>query len=156
MFKRIFVLTPVFLAILLSCNALRTQRLKQIEVKLGPHTLLVEVAVTQRERNRGLMFRTSLGENEGMLFVFPRPARTLSFWMKNTLIPLDVGYFDDQGFLIEVVPMAPEPGKADDDLKTYPSSEPAVYALEMEQGWFKKKGIRKYERLILPYAINGI
>jgi len=96
------------------------------------------------------MYRGKLGPDEGMLFVFPDTA-VRSFWMKNTFIPLDVGYFDADGYLIEYHSMEP-----DNDRKTYTSSEPALYALEMRRGWFKEKGLKKYAKMTLPEVITGI
>jgi len=98
------------------------------------------------------MYRAKLGANEGMLFVFKR-AQPLSFWMKNTLIPLDLAYFDENGILLNVLQMDPEPGVPDHKLKAYPSSAPALYALEMNKGWFKKRGIRKKARLVLSRKV---
>lgn len=133
-----------------ACDSLRTQHLKQEIIKVGGQAVRAEIAATPEERERGLMYRTSLGENEGMLFIFPE-ARFQAFWMKNTLVPLDIGYFDDQGFLIEVHQMRPDDGTA-----RYPSSEPALYALEMNTGWFEKHGLRKYARLELPRPMKGL
>jgi len=119
-------------------------------IHVDGHEITVEVARTESERNRGLMFRNSIGKEEGMLFVFPEE-KMLSFWMKNTFIPLDVGYFDSQGFFIEYRSMEP-----DNDQKTYSSSEPAIYALEMRQGWFKEKNIKKYAKMKLPEPVTGL
>lgn len=126
---------------LLSCDAIRTQNLPREMIKVGRIEVNAEIARTPEQRNRGLMYRSKLGENEGMLFVFESVDHH-SFWMKNTLIPLDVGFFDDQGFLIEVHTM-----DVDDGEKTYVSSEVSKYALEMNAGWFKKNGLQKYAKL---------
>jgi len=133
-----------------ACDSLRTQHLKQEIIKVGGTAVRAEIAANPPDRERGLMYRTSMPENEGMLFIFPE-AKFQAFWMKNTLMPLDIGYFDDQGFLIEVVQMKPDDGTA-----RYPSSEPALYALEMNAGWFEKHGIRKYARLELPRPMQGL
>lgn len=133
-----------------ACDGLLTQQLKVIDIYVDEIHVRAELAQTPETRQRGLMYRSKLGLDEGMLFVFPRP-RMQSFWMKNTLIPLDIAYFDSQGFLINIHTMEPDGGK-----KTYPSSEPALYALEMNKGWFKKHGLRKYARLKLPGDIKGL
>lgn len=133
-----------------ACDSLRTQHLRQEVIKVGGVSIRAEIAATPPDRERGLMYRTSMPENEGMLFVFPE-AKFQAFWMKNTLIPLDIGFFDDQGFLIEVLHMKPDDGTA-----RYPSSEPALYALEMNAGWFEKHGLRKYARLELARTIQGL
>lgn len=124
-------------------------------IRVGDHPVRAELALTPEDRARGLMFRGSLGPEEGMLFVYPT-ARTLSFWMKNTLIPLDVGYFDGDGFLIEVRQMKVEKDHSAGRLRTYLSSEPARYALEMNAGWFAGKKIHKYARLHLPRRLTAI
>ncbi|MBL8021445.1 MAG: DUF192 domain-containing protein [Leptospirales bacterium] len=142
-------LVSLFLLIA-ACDSLRTQHLKRQNIRVGEFTISAEIAASPSERERGLMYRTSLGDDEGMLFVFPE-ATMQAFWMKNTLIPLDVAYFDDQGYLIEVVTMQPDGGA-----RTYPSSEPTLYALEMKAGWFAKRAIRKYTRLTLPQPIRGM
>lgn len=143
--------TLLFLILwIVSCDSLRTQHLEEIPIKIGGKTILVELAASPSERQRGLMYRRELPEDKGMLFVFPMADRQ-SFWMKNTYIPLDVGYFDSQGYLIEVLTM-----EADDGVKTYPSSEPALYALEMNAGWFRKNGFQKFTRMELPRPISGL
>ena len=93
----------------------------------------LEIAATGVERQRGLMDRESLAENAGMLFVFPEE-RFLSFWMKNTLIPLDILYMDAEGTVIDIQTMLPEPGVPDSELMTYPSAAPARFALEINAG----------------------
>ena len=105
----------------------------------------MEVAKTEKERAQGLMYRTQLKKDSGMLFIFEEQ-RILSLWMKNTKIPLSIAYFNQEGILIDVQDMKPEKGEA---LKTYPSKSPAKYALEMNIGWFQKKNIGLGSRLVL-------
>ncbi len=116
------------------------------EIYVDDHQILVELAITSEQRQKGLMFRTSLPENEGMLFVFPEEA-IQNFWMKNTPIPLDVAFFDEEGYLIEYQSMEPN------SETIHQSSEPAKYALEMNQGWFKKRNIKRYAKLKLPQNV---
>ena len=102
----------------------------------------VEVAESYTDRMQGLMHRTSLDENQGMLFDFKRP-QILSFWMKNTYIPLSIGYFDKNKKLKEIYQMKAQAMMArDQDLRSYPSRCRCVYALEVNQGWFKKNKIK--------------
>lgn len=147
------------LALMLGCAAgcapLGTQRLPYEQILVGAVTARVQVAATPQIRERGLMYRTHLDADAGMLFVYPS-ARRLTFWMKNTLLPLDIGYFDDQGFLIEVHRMIPQPGVSDEKLKTYVSSEPALSALEMNAKWFERHNLRRYARLKLPRDIVAV
>ncbi len=95
------------------------------------------------------MQRPSLAADEGMLLVFPR-ALVLEMWMLNTLIPLDVGFFDRQGRLINWLSMEPDGGR-----RIHTSSAPARYALEMNQGWFTRHHIRAGARLVLPHPVDA-
>jgi uncharacterized protein len=105
----------------------------------------VEIADDASERARGLMHRAALAENRGMLFVFPREER-LSFWMKNTLIPLSIAFVDSEGRIVDIQDMKP----LDDDPPSYVSAEPAQYALEVNQGFFEERGVEVGDRARLP------
>ncbi len=107
-------------------------------------TLEVELATTPRSRERGLMDRTDLPENEGMLFVFP-VAEYLSFWMKDTLIPLDIAYFDAGGRFVSSATMTPCPPMT--PCSTYPSAAQALYALEVRDGSLGQWGVGEGWRL---------
>jgi len=99
-----------------------------------PDTVFAEVARTADERAEGLMYRESLGENAGMLFVFQDVDRR-AFWMRNTFIPLDIAYMDPSFRIMNIEPMEPE---SDDFVE---SSGPAQYALEVNRGWFEAHGV---------------
>lgn len=109
------------------------------QIQLGNEILTVEIADTLEAQDKGLMGRKSLAEGHGMLFVYKRPARR-SFWMKNTLIPLSVAFFDEEKAIINILDMDPPVGDA---YISYLSRGPALYALEVPQGWFKKHGIKR-------------
>ena len=94
-----------------------------------------EIARAPEEMSRGLMYRRSLGKECGMLFPYETP-RILSFWMKNTRIPLDIAFLDDGGRILQIGEMRPY-----DELSRTVSREPARYALEMNQGWFEENGV---------------
>jgi len=94
-----------------------------------------EVVQTEEEKAKGLMFRESLGKDDGMLFVYDREA-VLTFWMKNTPIPLSIAFMDQRGKIVDIQDMEPF------SLQTHASILPAKYALEMNQGWFKRNGIK--------------
>jgi len=113
-------------------------------IQIGSKKIQVEIARSQRQHERGLMFRTTMPENEGMIFIFERP-QILNFWMKNTYIDLDIGYFDEKKRLVDVFAMKAS-SVMTKNLETYPSSGPAMYALEMNQGWFAKNKIKKGDR----------
>ncbi|MFM6930036.1 MAG: DUF192 domain-containing protein [Bdellovibrio sp.] len=116
------------------------------KIKVGNKTLVVEVASTGEQQERGLMFRSSLGESEGMLFIFSNE-ETRFFWMKNTLIDLSIAYFNKNGILIDIQEMKSGKGMADTDLPSYASAQPAKYALEMNKGWFDKNKIKLGSKL---------
>lgn len=107
-------------------------------LELGESLLEVEIANTQEERARGLMFRENLPEGSGMLFVFEKPG-VLSFWMKNTLIPLSVAFFDEDQKLLNIEDMYPFQNEALPHAAKSVAS--ARYALEVPQGWFSKQKI---------------
>ena len=94
--------------------------------------MLLALADTPALRSRGLMGVTSLGDLDGMLFAWDAPLE-VAFWMKNTLIPLDIGFFDENGTLALVVSMVPCDA---DPRSTYPSEGPILYALEALPGFF--------------------
>jgi uncharacterized membrane protein (UPF0127 family) len=118
---------------------------KQISVK--GKSIWVEVADDDRERQQGLMYRRSLGADEGMLFIFPKEDN-LSFWMRNTFIPLSIAYFTRDGILVDLHDMQPF-GEKPGDPPTYRSVKPAQYALEMNLGWFKKNKIGLGSKLVI-------
>ncbi len=103
----------------------------------------VEIADTWPEQERGLMYRTSMPEDHGMLFVFDRET-TLTFWMKNTLIPLSVAFMDSKGRIVDIQNMKPRTETK------HISAKPAQYALETNKGFFRRHGIRVGDRVELP------
>jgi hypothetical protein len=103
-------------------------------MELGGVRIRVEVARTDAERARGLMYRDRLGSDWGMLFVYDREER-LSFWMKNTKIPLSIAFLDAGLVVRDIQDMTPL------DETLHVSRVPARYALEMEQGWFSRRGV---------------
>jgi uncharacterized membrane protein (UPF0127 family) len=96
--------------------------------------LVVEVASTSESRSTGLMNRFSLRTDHGMLFVFEAP-QPLAFYMKNTYVPLSIAFVDQRGRIINIEDMRPL------DESTHWSKAPALYAIEMRQGWFAQRGI---------------
>jgi len=112
-------------------------------MKLGDRTVRLQVAVTPLEMQKGLMDRTTLGVDDGMIFVYPRP-QELSFWMRNTLIPLDIGYFDPKGVLQEVWQMYPR-----DERETKSRGHELQFAVEMNQNWYRDHGVKPGAQLDL-------
>ncbi len=107
---------------------------------LGDRAIRLELATTPEERRRGLSNRTSLPADAGMLFVYEEE-RVLSFWMKDTLIPLDIVFIDWERRIVDIQTMVPEPDVGMGDLTVYPSAEPAMYALEVNAGVAAELGL---------------
>lgn len=116
-------------------------RLKKILV--GNTPLWVEVADTLEKQERGLMFRRSLPDNEGMLFVYKEPIE-MSFWMRNTFLPLDIAFIGADGRILNIHQARPL-----DDSILYRSAGAAKYVIETNQGWFSRHGIGPGERVTL-------
>lgn len=118
----------------LICAELYSRQNKRALIVIGDRQIYAEVADTQSSRDFGLMFRKSLDENSGMLFVFDDDD-TRGFWMKNTNIPLSIAFLDNSGYILNIEKMMPH------SLCSTYSNGPARYALEMNQGWFDKNKI---------------
>lgn len=112
-------------------------------IKVGDKMVQMQLALTGAEQAQGLMGRKSLDTDHGMLFVFSRGKRQ-SFWMANTPLPLDIGYFDNDGILREIYPLYPF-----DRTSVVSQRSDIRYALEMSQGWFAQNGIRPGAQLDL-------
>ena len=115
-------------------NAQTVVSLPVKQLTVGMHVIRAEVASNYETRARGLMYRKELAPNAGMLFVFPHPA-VQCFWMRNTLIPLSIAFIADDGLIIDIIDMTPMTENS------HCSSSPVRLALEMEQGWFDKRGV---------------
>lgn len=116
-------------------------KFNQISIELGNKKLKVDLAKTPEQQQKGMMYREKLKENEGMLFVF-NTEETLSFWMKNTLVNLSIAYIDKNLKIIDIQEMKATSPLSITEPPTYPSKKPAMYALEMPKGWFKKNKIK--------------
>lgn len=116
-----------------------------VPLKIGNTAFMSEIASTPRSMQRGLMFREWLPENAAMLFLYQHP-QPVSFWMKNTLIPLDILFFDARGYLVEIKYEVP-PCVAD-PCPVYPSRHQNIqYVVELNAGIAKKRDIRIGDRL---------
>jgi hypothetical protein len=114
--------------------------LQQAQILLGTERIKVEIADTPSLRSQGLMGRKELPEGTGMLFIF-EDSKQLSFWMKDTEIALSIAFFDENKKLIEILDMPVADKKNSPPI--FKSSQNALYALEVPQKWFQKKGIAK-------------
>ena len=115
-------------------------QLPVVELRAGMHVVRAEVAADFTSRMQGLMHRESLARNAGMLFVFDESS-IHCMWMKNTLIPLSVAFIDEGGTIINIADMQPH------SEQSHCAAKPALFALEMTQGWFAQRGIRPGLRL---------
>jgi uncharacterized protein len=116
------------------------QSLPKVRLNAGIHNIDAELAQTPEEREIGLMFRPALATNAGMLFVFEQPDKQC-FWMKNTLIPLDVAFIGDGGAIVNIDQMKAQ------TLDSHCSAKPVRFVLEMNDGWFAKRGIKAGQKL---------
>ena len=137
------------LALTVSCDdEPRRLPLDVAVIRVGGKNVRVEIARSADEQARGLMFRRSLGRNEGMIFVYGEP-RIMSFWMKNTRIPLDIAFIDGKGRIIQIESMDPF-----DTISRHVSRAPATYALEMNRGWFARNGVKVGDRVEVETISN--
>jgi uncharacterized membrane protein (UPF0127 family) len=116
------------------------QSLQAITLHAGMHNIHAEVARAPQERAIGLMFRPEMAQQDGMLFIFEEPA-TQCFWMKNTLLPLSVAFVADDGTIVNLDEMKPQ------TLDSHCSAKPVRFVLEMNQGWFAKRGFKAGAKL---------
>jgi uncharacterized protein len=119
----------IFFCAVIGVSALRAADLPTMDLSIAGHRLVAEIAATTDTRTVGLMNRFSLKPDHGMLFVFPAP-QPLTFWMRNTYVPLSIAFIAADGRILNIEDMAP---RTDD---THPSRGIALYALEMKKGWF--------------------
>ena len=111
-------------------------QLPRIQLQAGMHQMEVQVAATPAQREIGLMNRADMPNHEGMLFVFEQASQQC-FWMKNTLLPLTAAFLADDGTIVNLADMQPQ------TTTSHCSEKPVRLVLEMKQGWFAKKGIKK-------------
>lgn len=111
------------------------QKLASINLSAGMHVIQAEVAQSPQEHSIGLMFRKTMPTNDGMLFIFERPGQQC-FWMKNTLLPLSVAFVADDGSITNIEAMKPQ------TLDSHCSTKEVRFVLEMNDGWFEKRGIK--------------
>lgn len=115
--------------------AQQVRKFPVISLTAGMHVIQAEVVATEAERQQGLMYRERMGPNEGMVFLFEAPAG-VCMWMKNTFIPLSVAFIDESGRIVNIEDMQPQ------TTDSHCAKKPVRYALEMNQGWFKRKNIK--------------
>ena len=120
------------------------------DIAIEDKLIRLQLAVEAEELRRGLMYRKNMGENEGMIFLYTKPQR-MSFWMRNTPLPLDVGFISSDGVLQEFYPLYPY-----DETTVVSRSDELQYALELNQGWFQKNNINRGAKLDLEMFKKAI
>lgn len=137
---KFFLIGTAVLLLGFSCRPGPKSDLPVVPLTIDGHAIWVEVAHKPSTRMAGLMFRREMGADDGMLFVFPDRAPR-AFWMKNTLIPLSIAFMDEKGAIENILEMPPQTEE------NFLSQGPAKYALEMNAGWFGRKGVKPGDRV---------
>ena len=141
--KKFLALAAAVLAFAAAAQDGPQLNLPRVQLTTGMHVIDAQVAATPDQRMTGLMFRQEMPQHEGMLFVFEYASQQC-FWMKNTLLPLSVAFIDDDGTIVNLDEMQPQ------TLNSHCSAKPVRYVLEMNKGWFSKKGIKAGAKLAGP------
>jgi uncharacterized protein len=148
-FMKIFLLSLLAsLGMLAGVHAQETPQtqLQRITLSAGIHQIDTQVALTPEQHAIGLMYRKDMPQREGMLFVFQNPTKQC-FWMKNTLLPLTAAFVADDGTIVNLEDMKPQ------TTESHCSAKPVRFVLEMNQGWFAKKGLKAGAKLAgQPFA----
>ncbi len=117
--------------------------LQRTKLSVGMHVIDVQMALTPEQRQTGLMLRKNMPQHEGMIFVFERAGQQC-FWMKNTLLPLTAAFVADDGTIVNLADMKPQ------TTTPHCSTSPVRMVLEMNKGWFAKKGLKAGSKLEGP------
>lgn len=123
---------------------------RKADLQVAGRTVSVELAYTQAARTRGLMARTHLDPDSGMLFLFTE-ARPQRFWMRDTLIGLDLAFLDDDGRVLNI-----EHGRPGVEVPGYRSAGPARFVLEMAEGWCAEAGLKPGDRIEIPERLRQL
>lgn len=140
---------PILLAaacLLPCCRQASDEGPQPARVTINGQVWYVELALTAEQQQKGLSGRWTMPQEHGMLFIKPRPA-IQEFWMIDCHFPIDVAFADDQGRIVSIHTMRPQPGVSPDDLKRYSSLKPARFALEVHGGQFARRGIKVGDRM---------
>ncbi len=125
---------------------------ERLPLDLAGQRFKLELALTDAQIEKGMMFREAIGDREGMLFVFPDAAHR-RFWMKNCRVPIDVIFMDGQGWIVAIRTMTPpDPATDENDLPRYPSGRPAQFAIELQGGMAEKLGLKRDDQIALPLS----
>jgi len=143
-YRQILILLAALAACLTCVPALAQEApqltLQRTKLSAGMFQIDTQLAVTPEQQQKGLMFRKDMPQHEGMLFIFEQPSQQC-FWMKNTLLPLTAAFVADDGTIVNLADMKPQ------TLESHCSAKPVRFVLEMNLGWFAKKGLKAGSRL---------
>ena len=148
----ILTLSVLFLFFIRQDNC-EKKDLSMCRMKIDGHNINLKVAYSDRIQQFGLMWVGDLEKNIGMIFIYDQP-RYLSFWMKNTLIPLSIAFIEKDGRISSIENMYPQPGKADHQLPLHQSTTLVKYAIETNVGWFTERGIRPGAYVKIPAKLK--
>lgn len=138
------------------CTSSKGSGLPTRKFVVNGRKVTLEIAATDPERERGLMFRDALGEDEGMIFLFPEEMPR-SFWMKNCRMDISIAYLDRNGRIVSILEMKkPLPGTPENALESYPSGLPAQFAIEMRAGWFADHGVKPGVTVEIPEEVRAM
>jgi uncharacterized protein len=138
--KVLLSLLTSLMAVCASAQETPQTQLQRITLSAGIHQIDIQVALTPEQHAIGLMHRKEMPQHEGMLFVFQNPTKQC-FWMKNTLLPLTAAFVADDGTIVNLEDMKPQ------TTESHCSVKPVRFVLEMNQGWFAKKGLKAGARI---------
>ncbi|MBM5786840.1 MAG: DUF192 domain-containing protein [Candidatus Fonsibacter sp.] len=137
----------VFFFTLIFFQDISSSQIQKVRIEIKDKFLIAEIAATDEEQSEGLMNRSSLGKNEGMLFIFEEGSNPC-FWMKDTTIPLSLAFIDKENKIVKIVDMTPL------SLTEHCSGQPVNLALEVNQGWFQQNNIRVGEKILSIKRVN--
>lgn len=135
MLKKVLFFIPILL--IFSCYS---SKFPKIQIKMNGKIYKIETAAKDNEKSLGLMFRKNLSKDGGMLFIYPKK-QFLYFYMKNTFIPLDIAFIDDNNVVVDIQSMQPL------DETTIASKDEAMYALEVNRGFFERIGVKVGDKI---------
>lgn len=142
------IISLFFSAATFAVSPVNTIKFEKEKIQIGSKKITVEIAKSRAQHEHGLMFRDHLAADSGMLFIFDEEM-PLSFWMKNTYIDLSIAYIGKDKKIVDILDMK-STTSIETNYPSYPSSKPAMYALEMNKGWFAKNQIKVGDLLKLP------
>lgn len=142
----VLVSTALLAPALTSAQETPQLNLRRTKLTAGMYVIDAQVASTPEQRQIGLMLRKTMAQHEGMIFVFEQASQQC-FWMKNTLLPLTAAFVSDDGTIVNLADMKPE------TTDSHCSDKPVRYVLEMNRGWFAKKGIKPGSKLAGPVFV---